>query len=115
MNKSTRYSPEVRERAVRMPMDSPISRWALRALQAPTAPEPQKAPVRIRMMGGTVPTDVLVGALHMPFVPVPTVNADNNQHTHDENLRIGQFVTGTETVYSLLPTTFPQTSGTSNR
>jgi acetylornithine deacetylase/succinyl-diaminopimelate desuccinylase-like protein len=43
----------------------------------------------------------------MPFVLVPTVNPDNNQHAPDENLRIGEFVTGTETIYSLLTTPFP--------
>ena len=59
------------------------------------------------MMGGTVPTDVLVDALHLPFVMLPTVNADNNQHTHDENLRIGNFVSGSKAIYSLLITPYP--------
>ncbi len=59
------------------------------------------------MMGGTVPTDVLVGALAMPFLLVPTVNADNNQHARDENLRVGNLVAGTEIFYSLLTTPFP--------
>src|SRR5690606_33121236 len=43
--------------AARMPMDSPIGRWALAAFAAPTAPHPEEQPIRIRMMGGTVPTD----------------------------------------------------------
>jgi acetylornithine deacetylase/succinyl-diaminopimelate desuccinylase-like protein len=92
--------------AARMPMDSAVGRWALGALTAPTAPRPNDEPVRIRMMGGTVPTDVLVDALQLPFVLVPTVNDDNNQHARDENLRIGHFVTGTETIYSLLTTPY---------
>jgi len=88
-------------------MDAAAGRWALQALRSPTGPAPQVEPVRIRMMGGTVPTDILVDALHLPFVLVPTVNADNNQHARDENLRIGNFITGTETIYSLLTTPFP--------
>jgi acetylornithine deacetylase/succinyl-diaminopimelate desuccinylase-like protein len=92
--------------AERMPMDSPIGRWALEALKSASGPEPGKDPVRIRMMGGTVPTDVLVEALQLPFILVPTVNADNNQHTHDENLRMGNFVTGTQTIYSLFNTRY---------
>jgi len=92
--------------AARMPMDSAIGQWASEALSAPNAPRPGEAPVRIRMMGGTVPTDVLVNALQIPFVLVPTVNPDNNQHARDENLRVGQLVTGTETLYSLLTTPF---------
>jgi acetylornithine deacetylase/succinyl-diaminopimelate desuccinylase-like protein len=93
--------------AARMPMESAIGEWAVDALRAATAPRPDDMPVRIRMRGGTVPTEVLVGALQMPFVLVPTVNPDNNQHARDENLRVGQLVTGTETLYSLLTTPFP--------
>lgn len=93
--------------AARTPLDAPIGRWAASALRAPTAPDPQLDPVVIRMMGGTVPTDVLVDALAMPFLLVPTVNSDNNQHARDENLRVGNLVTGTEIFYSLLTTPFP--------
>ncbi len=91
--------------AARMPMDSSVGRWAVAALKA-VAPDAAGEPVRIRMMGGTVPTDVLVDALRLPFVLVPTVNPDNNQHSHDENLRIGNFVSGARTIRSLLTTPF---------
>ncbi|MGH8264168.1 MAG: M20/M25/M40 family metallo-hydrolase [Steroidobacterales bacterium] len=94
--------------AERQPIDSPVGRWAMAALRSKTSPTPGADPVVIRMMGGTVPTDVLVDALHLPFVLVPTVNADNNQHAHDENLRIGVFVSGTEIIYSLLTTPWPR-------
>ncbi len=92
--------------AQRVPMDAPVGRWAMTALKSATAPMPGADPVRIRMMGGTVPTDVLVDALKLPFLLVPTVNADNNQHTYDENMRMGNFVTGAETIYSLLMTKY---------
>jgi acetylornithine deacetylase/succinyl-diaminopimelate desuccinylase-like protein len=92
--------------AQRVPMDAPVGRWAMTALKSATAPTPGADPVSIRMMGGTVPTDVLVDALQLPFLLVPTVNADNNQHTYDENMRMGNFVTGTETIYSLLLTKY---------
>jgi acetylornithine deacetylase/succinyl-diaminopimelate desuccinylase-like protein len=48
----------------------------------------------------------MIAALQLPFVLVPTVNDDNNQHAANENLRIGNFVTGTETIYSLLTTPY---------
>lgn len=89
--------------AVRMPMDAPVGRWAFDALKSSGA---KAEPIRIRMMGGTVPTDVLVNALKLPLVLVPTVNADNNQHSHDENLRIGNFISGTQTIYGLLTTAY---------
>jgi acetylornithine deacetylase/succinyl-diaminopimelate desuccinylase-like protein len=88
------------QRAVRTPADAPLSRWAIGTLAGATGVEP----VQIRMMGGTLPTDVLVDALGLPFVMVCTVNADNNQHTHDENLRVGNLVSGTREVQALLTT-----------
>jgi hypothetical protein len=54
--------------------------------------EKSRVPVRIRMMGGSVPTDKLVDALGVPFIIVPMVSNDNNQHSFDENLRIGHLL-----------------------
>src|SRR5206468_12243458 len=87
-------------RAARTPMDSPIGAWAYGALKQSGNTEP----VRIRMMGGSVPTDKLVDALEVPFIIVPLVNGDNNQHSFDENLRIGHYVEGTRTLATLLRT-----------
>jgi acetylornithine deacetylase/succinyl-diaminopimelate desuccinylase-like protein len=95
------------EKAERTPMDSPLGQWAYRAVHSNAGPNPAVDPVRIRMMGGTVPTDVLVDALHLPFLMIPTVNADNNQHAHDENVRVGHLVSGTQTIYALLTTPYP--------
>jgi acetylornithine deacetylase/succinyl-diaminopimelate desuccinylase-like protein len=86
-------------RAVRTPIDSPIGKWAYASLAQTTA---SGAPVRIRMMGGSVPTDALVEVLGAPFVIVPLVNGDNNQHTFDENLRIGHYVDGIRAIAGLL-------------
>ena len=105
-DKLARFTLGSTQAAMRMPMDSAIGRWANAALRARTAPQPGEAPLQIRMMGGTVPTDVLIEALEMPFLLLPTVNDDNNQHAANENLRIGHFVTGTETLYSLLTTPY---------
>jgi acetylornithine deacetylase/succinyl-diaminopimelate desuccinylase-like protein len=46
-------------------------------------------PVRNRTMGGTVPIDFFIQALGMPAIGVPVVNFDNNQHSNNENLRLG--------------------------
>jgi acetylornithine deacetylase/succinyl-diaminopimelate desuccinylase-like protein len=86
-------------RAARTPLDAPVGKWAYAALQQ--AGE-RGAPVRIRMMGGSVPTDSLVEVLGAPFVIVPLVNGDNNQHTFDENLRIGHYVDGIRVLASML-------------
>ena len=63
-------------------------------------------PARIRMMGGSVPTDSLVEILGAPFVIVLLVIADNNQHTFDENMRVGHYVEGVRTATGLLRTPY---------
>ena len=87
-------------RAVRTPLDSPLGQWAYGVLKE--TGNPGETPVRIRMMGGSVPTDSLVEILDAPFVILPLVNGDNNQHTYDENMRIGHYVGGVRTIAALV-------------
>jgi acetylornithine deacetylase/succinyl-diaminopimelate desuccinylase-like protein len=86
-------------RAVRTPLDSPLGTWVYQSLKNTNR---GAEPVRVRMMGGSVPTDSLVEILGVPFVIVPLVNGDNNQHTFDENVRIGHYVEGVQTIFGLL-------------
>jgi acetylornithine deacetylase/succinyl-diaminopimelate desuccinylase-like protein len=86
-------------RAVRTPLDSPLGKWAYASMKSTNRSD---EPVRIRMMGGSVPTDSLVEILGAPFVIVPLVNGDNNQHTFDENMRVGHYVEGIRTITGLL-------------
>lgn len=58
--------------------------------------------VQIRIMGGTVPIAPFINELKIPAFIVPMVNADNNQHSPDENLRIGQIAYGIKVFYGLL-------------
>ncbi len=58
------------------------------------------------MMGGTVPTAEIVGVLRVPFVIIPLVNGDNNQHASNENLRLGNYVNGLRSIHSLLTHAF---------
>jgi acetylornithine deacetylase/succinyl-diaminopimelate desuccinylase-like protein len=88
--------------AERQEIDSPIGRWASSALQKGAG----QPPVRLRQMGATVPTAELVQPLGLPFVLVPTVNPDDNQHTYDENLRMGNFLTGMRSMLGLLLTAY---------
>jgi acetylornithine deacetylase/succinyl-diaminopimelate desuccinylase-like protein len=90
-------------RAVRTPLESPLGQWAYDSLLETSA---GTHPVRIRMAGGSLPTDSLVEILGAPFIIVPLVNGDNNQHTFDENMRIGHYVEGIRTAYGLLRTPY---------
>ncbi len=51
-------------------------------------------PVKIRTMGGTVPIIPAINKLNIPAIIVPMVNMDNNQHSPNENMRIGNFSDG---------------------
>jgi acetylornithine deacetylase/succinyl-diaminopimelate desuccinylase-like protein len=86
-------------RSVRTPLESPLGKWAYASLQQTSQ---SGEPVRIRMMGGSVPTDSLVETLGAPFVIVPLVNGDNNQHTFDENMRIGHYMDGIRAIAGML-------------
>jgi acetylornithine deacetylase/succinyl-diaminopimelate desuccinylase-like protein len=46
-------------------------------------------PVISPTMGGSGPAWVYTEILGAPFVVVPTVNHDNNQHAKNENVRLG--------------------------
>ena len=102
--KLARLSFDAGEPAARQAYDAPVGRWAAAAVQAAFDGAP---PVRIRMMGGTVPTDAIVGPLGTPFVILPLVNGDNNQHAFDENLRMGSFLSGMRSLLGLLRTPYP--------
>jgi acetylornithine deacetylase/succinyl-diaminopimelate desuccinylase-like protein len=93
-------------RAVRTPLDSPLGLWAYGVVKETEGPAAN--PVRIRMMGGSVPTDSLVEILQAPFLILPLVNGDNNQHAYDENMRIGHYVGGIRTISTLLRTPLGQ-------
>ena len=85
--------------------DSGIGLFLRRALTRAFGEEP----VLIRSTGGSIPIAPFVVELGLPAVAVPTVNRDNNQHSPNENLRLGNFVDGVRTYLAILtePPTAP--------
>jgi acetylornithine deacetylase/succinyl-diaminopimelate desuccinylase-like protein len=59
-------------------------------------------PVLIRTMGGTVPIAPFIRELNVPAVGVPIVNFDNNQHSDNENLRLGNLWSGIVSMAAML-------------
>jgi len=59
-------------------------------------------PVVIRLMGGTVPIVPLINTLDIPTVIIPMVNMDNNQHSPNENIRVGNIRQGINISLSIL-------------
>lgn len=62
------------------------------------------APLSIRLMGGTVPIVPLINQLNIPTIIVPMVNMDNNQHSPNENIRIGNIRQGIKSCLAILTT-----------
>jgi acetylornithine deacetylase/succinyl-diaminopimelate desuccinylase-like protein len=91
--------------AARQPLDAPIRSWVERALtSAYQGDGGNLQPILLRAMGATVPTWEIITPLKLPFVLVPVVNADNNQHTYDENLRMGNYLSGMRSMLGMLTT-----------
>lgn len=63
-----------------------------------------KKPISIRTMGGTVPIIPAINTLKIPAIIVPMVNMDNNQHSPNENIRIGNIRQGIKICLSILNT-----------
>lgn len=83
--------------AARTPMDLPLARAVVEVVEAATG-EPV---VKLPTSGGSVPM-YLIERMGLPIVHVPIVNHDNNQHSPNENLRIGNFRRGIEIFAALL-------------
>jgi acetylornithine deacetylase/succinyl-diaminopimelate desuccinylase-like protein len=74
--------------AFQTPFNSEVGIWLNKALTKAFGDEP----IKIRTAGGSIPISPFVTTLNVPAVAVPTVNADNNQHAENENIRIGNYV-----------------------
>ncbi len=71
---------------------------AIEVMRAATGGEVRVAP----LMGGSLPIAPIGEVLGAPFVIAPIVNADNNQHAPNENLRMREFRRGIELYAALL-------------
>ena len=85
-------------RAYRTDFDSEVGQWLYRALKRSFEVEP----IRQRTSGGSIPISPFVNTLGIPAVTVPTVNRDNNQHSPNENLRMGNYMEGIVTCLGIL-------------
>jgi acetylornithine deacetylase/succinyl-diaminopimelate desuccinylase-like protein len=84
--------------AERTPMDLPVSRAVIRAVQS-TSAEPVYA---VPTLGGSLPLAIISETLGTRTLTVPIVNHDNNQHAEDENLRLQNLWEGIETLAAVM-------------
>jgi acetylornithine deacetylase/succinyl-diaminopimelate desuccinylase-like protein len=83
-------------RASRTPMDLAVSKKVIEVVEAAAGPA-----VKMPTLGGTAPMYIFED-LGVPVIGVPIVNADNHQHSSDENLRLGNLWLGIEIYGAIL-------------
>jgi len=81
----------------RIPMDQPISRAVLAAVEAGSG----GPVVRVPSLGGSIPMYLFAEKLGAPVIGIPIANHDNNQHAANENLRLQNLWDGIE-IYGAL-------------
>lgn len=87
-------------KAFNTPIDSETGQWLYNTLKNVH----QQEVARIRLAGGSVPIAFFVNGLKIPAVLVPLVNPDNNQHSPNENIRLGHYRNGIKTILGVLTT-----------
>jgi len=92
------FDYEVSYAAFRTPLASPAGAWAEKALVRAFG-EP---PIKIRTGGGSIPISPFVASLGLPAILVPAVYIENNQHSPNENLRLGNYVDGIRAYLAIL-------------
>ena len=97
-NKIVSFNYRIGYQAFRTPVNSEIAYWLRAALVNGFG----KEPIIKRTSGGSIPISPFVNTLNIPAVTVPTVNPDNNQHSPNENLRVGNLIESIRTHVSLL-------------
>jgi len=84
--------------AFQTPFNSELGLWLDKAMKKAF----QKEAIKIRTAGGSIPISPFVVTLGIPAVAVPTVNADNNQHAENENIRLGNYIDAVKTFVCIL-------------
>lgn len=83
---------------VRTPFNHPVARRVTEVIRQ-SSPAP---PVLLPTMGGSIPAAWFPQVLGISVILLPLVNADNNQHAENENLRLGNFFAGIRTLAAVM-------------
>jgi acetylornithine deacetylase/succinyl-diaminopimelate desuccinylase-like protein len=85
--------------AVRASMDLPISQEIIRTVRSAVRGNDL---ILSPSLGGSLPIAPIAEVMQAPVIIVPIANHDNNQHAHNENIRIQNLWDGIETMAALL-------------
>ena len=92
------FTHKISYQSFRTELDTKVGKWLRKSIKKAFETDP----IRIRMSGGSIPISPFVNTLDIPAVTVPTVNRDNNQHSPNENIRLGDYRNGIKTILSIL-------------
>ena len=92
------FTSKISYQSFRTSLESKYSIWLRDAINTGFGEDP----ILIRMSGGSIPISPFVNTLNIPAITVPTVNRDNNQHSPNENIRLGNYRDGIKTILSIL-------------
>jgi acetylornithine deacetylase/succinyl-diaminopimelate desuccinylase-like protein len=84
--------------AQRTPMDLPIAKMVIKAIQS-TVDYPV---ILVPSSGGSLPLVVFEEKLNAKVLSMPIANYDNNQHAENENVQISYLLEGIETIAALI-------------
>ncbi|MCF8339912.1 MAG: M20/M25/M40 family metallo-hydrolase [Chitinophagaceae bacterium] len=84
--------------AQKTPMDLPMARMIIAALQATTNEQVILTPTS----GGSLPLFVFEKYLNAKTISIPVANHDNNQHAENENIRLKNLFEGIETMAAIM-------------
>ncbi len=98
--KIARFNYEISYDAFRTDYDTEVGSWLRSGMRKAFGADP----IQIRTGGGSIPISPFVVTLDVPAVIIPTVNPDNNQHSPNENIRIGNYIDGIKTITAILTT-----------
>lgn len=93
-----KLAPGTPTEAYRVSVTTPQAKLVMNAL----ARAFNQPPVVLRTSGATAPVAEISAASGAPVILVQTVNFDNNQHTDNENIRLGHLFAAVRTVAALL-------------
>lgn len=97
-----RLVPTPGYRAVRIPMESEVAGLLLDVCARASG----QVPVALPTFGGSIPLYLFEDLLQAPVAVLPIANHDNNQHGHDENIRVANLWYGIDLWTTLLTTDF---------
>ncbi|TFV97684.1 M20/M25/M40 family metallo-hydrolase [Algoriphagus kandeliae] len=101
-SKIAAFSYRIGSQPFRAEMDSDFGKWLEKGMQKVF----EENYIKTRQTGGSQPMAPFINILGIPAVSVRVPNPDNNIHAPNENIRIGNYIEGIQTVLGIITESF---------